>query len=307
MTQTTHLMPFDVIVGGSLHLDIMVSAPALPRVDETTMGSEWGMKCGGKGGNQAVMAAKAGVRVAMIGAIGADDFGDRLAANLEEAGVDQRGIAIDPLHGSGMSVAILQDDGEYGAVVVSGANRHIAPGRIKETLTRLGGGPVLVLQNEIPEAVNQALAESASASGAVIILNAAPYRSMASALLDKVDVLVLNRIEASEFFETPITTLEDATAALAANPLLPKAHIVVTLGGRGLVVAGPALAPTAIAPVAVKAVSSHGAGDCFVGVMAAALAKGHGILEAARHANRHAATFVGIPEDRRKNIRFEGL
>ena len=103
---------FDVIVCGSLHLDIMVYAPNLPRPDETVVGLRWAMQCGGKGGNQAVMAARAGARTAMIGRIGADDFGARLRAHLEAAHVDARAVGVDAAAGSGMSTAIVRDDGE---------------------------------------------------------------------------------------------------------------------------------------------------------------------------------------------------
>lgn len=78
---------FDVIVCGSLHLDIMLNAPHLPRPDETVAGTRWRQQCGGKGGNQAVMAARAGARTAMIGRVGADDFGTRLRQNLTASGV----------------------------------------------------------------------------------------------------------------------------------------------------------------------------------------------------------------------------
>ncbi len=118
---------FDVIVCGSLHLDIMVYSPSLPRPDETVPGTRWGQQCGGKGGNQAVMSARAGARTAMIGRIGADDFGTRLIENLKAAGVDASAVLVDPTEGSGMSAAIVLDDGDYGAVIVSGANLHIPP------------------------------------------------------------------------------------------------------------------------------------------------------------------------------------
>ena len=93
--------PFDVIVCGSLHLDIVVQAKALPRLDETAVGSAWKQVCGGKGGNQAVQAARAGARTAMIGRIGPDQFGKTLLANLTACGVDVQAITIDDAAGSG--------------------------------------------------------------------------------------------------------------------------------------------------------------------------------------------------------------
>ena len=118
---------FDVVVCGSLHLDIVVRAPQLPRIDETAVGTTWEHVCGGKGGNQAVQAAKAGASTAMVSCIGRDAFGPMLLANLKASGVNSNAVTVDPQAGSGMSVAILQDDGDYGAVIVSGANLKIDP------------------------------------------------------------------------------------------------------------------------------------------------------------------------------------
>ena len=118
---------FDVIVCGSLHLDIMVKGAPLPRLDETAVGSGWGMACGGKGGNQAVMAARMGARTAMIGRVGEDDFGRRLLANLDRFQIDRIAVGKDESAGSGMSVAIVDAQGDYGAVIVSGANLKLRP------------------------------------------------------------------------------------------------------------------------------------------------------------------------------------
>ena len=119
-------MSFDVIVCGSLHLDIVLHAPRLPVRDETVTGTGWRQVCGGKGGNQAVMAARAGAQTAFIGRVGDDAFGRRLRENLVGAGVDVAEVCVDPQAGSGMSAAILQDDGDYGAVIVSGANLNLS-------------------------------------------------------------------------------------------------------------------------------------------------------------------------------------
>src|SRR5579864_2257282 len=177
------LPAFDVIVCGSLHLDIMLYASALPRLDETVAGTRWEQTCGGKGGNQAVMAARAGARTAMIGRVGDDAFGRRLLQNLAEAGVDASEVHVDPEAGSGMSAAIIQDDGDYGAVIVSGANLHNSAESLDEQWKTLDGARVLVLQNEIPESVNLAAATAARASGASVVLNAAPARTMSKELL----------------------------------------------------------------------------------------------------------------------------
>ena len=282
---------FDVIVCGSLHLDILVTAPSLPRPDETVTGSAWDMACGGKGGNQAVMAARAGARAAMIGRVGGDDFGDRLLANLAAAGVDSTAVPRDPSARSGMSVAIVRDDGEYGAVIVSEANLSIDPAGVGGRWRDLGGARVLILQNEVPEAVNLAAARAARASGAMILLNAAPARATTDELLSLVDTLIVNRVEAEAIVEGTIGDPRDAAAAL---PRLGRAgqDVIVTLGAAGLVVR-PRGAEARIIPArAVTVVSAHGAGDCFVGALAAHVARGVGLVEACVAASDAAAAHV---------------
>jgi ribokinase len=205
---------FDVIVCGSLHLDIMVHAPHLPRPDETLVGTKWALQCGGKGGDQAVMAARAGARVAMIGRVGRDYFGARLRNHLADAGVDSRAVLVDESIGSGMSAAILRDGGDYGAVIVSGSNLRLEPVAVAEQWKAVGGAKVLILQNEIPESANLAAAGAANADGAFVIMNAAPARAMASALLDRIDCLVVNRIEADMLSGVPVRDPVDAASAL---------------------------------------------------------------------------------------------
>jgi ribokinase len=282
---------FDVIVCGSLHLDIVVSAPALPRIDETAVGTEWKKICGGKGGNQAVQAAAANARTAMIGRVGNDDFGHTLMENLSHAKVDTSSITVDPATGSGMSVAILQDDGDYGAVIVSGANAKIDPADMASLWNELGGARVLVLQNEIPHAVNVAAARTAKAAGATVLFNAAPARTLSPDLTRHVDVLILNRVEAEAASNT---VLQDRNSArISAGSLRTESlSVIVTLGGEGLVIAASEGAVTEIEPVPVKVVSTHGAGDCFVGTLAAQLAAEGKLVDACHAANRAAAAFV---------------
>ncbi len=243
--------PFDVIVCGSLHLDAMVYAPTLPRPDETVAGSRWSLECGGKGGNQAVMAVRAGARAAMIGCVGADDFGVRLRGSLTAAGVDASAVHVDEAAASGMSAAIVRDDGGYGAVIVSGANLRIDLAAIRDDWGALGGASILVLQNEITEAANIAAAH--------VVMNAAPARTMSRELLDLVEILIVNRIEATMLTGRDV---RDPTSALSALSSLGSddRDVIVTLGGEGLVVRPRGLEASAIAPIPVPVTSTHGAG-----------------------------------------------
>lgn len=268
-----------ILVCGSLHLDVMVSAPRLPRLDETLAGQGVAYASGGKGGNQAVAAARMGARVAMAGRVGDDAFGARLLAALDAAGVDraqvQRGAGP-----SGMSVAIVDESGGYGAVIVSAANLAIAADAVQVP----AGTTHVLLQNEVPEAVNLAVARTARAAGARVVLNAAPARAMDPDLLACTDLLIVNRVEAGDLTGA---APEDAARALADRG--PGA-VIVTLGGDGLVLWDGALA--GLPAHGVNAISTHGAGDSFVGALAAEWARGADLRAAAAFGQAAAALHV---------------
>lgn len=278
-----------VLVVGSLHHDIMVEADHLPRRDETAIGRRWYPKFGGKGGNQAVAAARAGVACRMLGAVGEDGFGAFLRDGLRKGGVDDRFVAVLPEVGSGMSVAIQDAQGDYAATIVSGANLRIDPLALQ--------GPdlwrdvtLLVLQNEVPEALNLAAARAARDRGVTVLLNAAPARALPEALVPLVDILVVNAVEAEMMGAPPVTDL--ASAAVAARSLSDRfSTVVVTAGSRGLAVVTPDQSFTLPAET-VTVVSSHGAGDAFVGALVAGLARGQDFRAAVGAASQAAARHV---------------
>ena len=288
-----------IVVVGSLHYDITVDAPDRPRKGETVTGRRWAPKFGGKGGNQAAAAQAQGVATAMVGAVGDDDFGRGLLVGLDRAGVDRAAVAVLPGTGSGMSVAIFDDGGDYGAVIVSGANLAIRDDQIPDA--RLGQARVLILQNEIPEAVNAAVARRARQLGLVTILNAAPARPFTTDLPDHVDILVVNAIEAEMLGGGTVESLEDA--ARAADILATRfGLVVVTAGGDGVAMAGAAADPVALPALPITVVSTHGAGDMFVGTFAAHLARGDGPEAALHAANAAAARLVSTPEHARPSL-----
>jgi ribokinase len=285
------LSPLDVVVVGSLHLDIIVRSSHLPALDETARGSEWRMVCGGKGGNQACWAARLGAKTAMISRVGRDDFGDRLLENLRAGKVDVSGVTVDKHTGSGMSVAILDRNGDYGAVIVSGSNLTIS---IDDAVTSLGAftsAKVLILQNEIEEPVNLAAARWAKSVGAQIILNAAPARYIGRELAGLIDVFVVNRVEASMMSSKPVTNRDDALRSIPALFAYGK-NVIVTLGGDGVVLAQHGLEPLEITAHDTIVKSTHGAGDCFVAQLAAGISDGKILRDAAVLANATAAAYV---------------
>lgn len=254
-----------LFVVGSLHLDVVVRAPHLPQQDETVTGSEVSYVFGGKGGNQAVAAARMGADVSFAGRAGSDAFGDQLRSVLGAAGVDCTQLQRDD-GPSGMSTAIVDAKGDYGAVIASAANLLIDT----DAISIPGGTQLVVLQNEVPEAVNLAMAKKAKAAGAQIWLNAAPARAVSPALWDLLDLFIVNRVEAA-FFERR----------------LDPAKCIETLGAEGVRYAGQT--HTAF-PVEVH--STHGAGDMFVGALAAKVSKGAAIEAALAFAQAAAALHV---------------
>jgi ribokinase len=281
-----------VVVVGSLHYDIVVDAPDRPRKGETLAGRSWRPVFGGKGGNQAVAARRQGVRTAMVGAVGNDDFGAALLADLDRAAVDRSAVATIDGTGSGMSVAIFDDDGDYGAVIVSGANLLVRAEQAADPL--LLQAKILALQNEIPETVNVAVARRARDHGLLTVLNAAPARPFETDLPGLVDLLVVNAIEAEMLGGGKVGSL--AGAAAAAEMLSASfAAAIVTAGGDGVAFASRSGAPITLHGISVPLVSTHGAGDVFVGTLATRLALGAAMNDALDAANREAARWVSLP------------
>ena len=285
-----------VTVFGSLHYDIAVMGPARPRKGETVTGTSWHPKSGGKGGNQAVSSARTGVATSMIGAVADDDFGRFLLANLKRWNVDDRFVRRDASQSTGMSVAIFDADSDYGAVIVSGSNLTLGDADVEAALGLLSRTTVLVLQNEIPDAANVAAAKAMKSFGGCVLLNAAPARELSDTLKDHVDILVVNGIEAEMLAGVPV--VETLSGALEAARILARVYpaAIVTAGGAGVAYVTAEGEELAIEGVKVKVESTHGAGDEFIGVLAAEIASGAVMEGALRKANNAAARLVAMPE-----------
>lgn len=289
-----------ILCAGSLHHDVIVQAPGLPRVDQTLAGTDVRYAFGGKGGNQAVAAARAGAEVHMAGAVGSDDIAITLREALDAAGVRRGAVQAHP-GPSGMSVAIALPDGTYAAVIVSGANLLFRP----EAVQFPKDCAALLLQSEVAETANVALASRARTAGIRVILNAAPARPVTAALLANTDLLVVNRGEAADLLGRPEAGL-DAQAAADELARQVSGAVIVTLGADGLVLAGAKGAGHYPAPP-VRVVSTHGAGDAFIGALAAEWARGAPLAEAAAFAQTAAALHVSLPVADRGSITEDGI
>jgi len=284
-----------VVVFGSLHYDIMVQGPARPRKGETVTGDSWHPKCGGKGGNQAVSAAKTGIATSMVGAVADDDFGHALTDNLGRNKVNHRFVKRVSGVGSGMSVAIFDSEGDYGAVIVSGSNLTLGQSDVDAAEEAFVDGALLVLQNEVPDHANVSAARAMKAVGGKVVLNAAPARPLSADLQQLVDVLVVNAIEAEQLAEHPVVDTLEGAASAAKLLAATFPVVVVTAGGEGVACATSDGEEFSVAAIKVKLVSTHGAGDEFTGVLASELARGSGIRAALESANSAAAVLVSAP------------
>ena len=281
----------DVLVVGSLNMDLRIRTPRLPAPGETLTGSGFDTDGGGKGANQAVAAARQGARVAMLGAVGQDAHGAALLAALQADGIDTH--AVEHIAGtpSGTAAILLMPDGENSIVVIPGANHALTPERVRAQAARLRQAHVVVAQLECPlDAVTEALAIAREA-GAVTVLNAAPVQPLGDALLGQLDWLVVNEIEAAALAGMPVPGPAEARAVAEQLRRRGPRQVLVTLGAEGLVLAGPEGTLALPAP-RLQAVDTTGAGDTVVGALAAALAAGRPLREALTRAQAAAALAV---------------
>jgi ribokinase len=280
-----------VFVAGSINMDVVATADRHPKVGETVAGTAVHYFPGGKGAKQAVAAAKLGAAATLIGRLGADAFGHQLRHFLALQGVDLALVKDTPDIHTGTAV-ITVANADNTIVVVPGANALVSAA--DAAAVAMASRDVAVSQFEIPQPAIVAFFERARAAGATTILNPAPALPCDSELLGLVDILVLNETELALLTETDLRESDEPerfTEAMRHLPVTRDSIICVTLGKRGVlaVVRGE---PLLIAGRAVKAVDTTGAGDCFVGALAAQLAAGAALRDALEYANIAASICV---------------
>jgi ribokinase len=279
-----------VLVAGSINMDIVATAARFPAVGETVSGSDVRFFPGGKGANQAVAAAKSGAPTALIGRLGEDAFAQELKDFLTGQGVDLRHVAVTAGASTGVAL-ITVHDADNTIVVIPGANGLVTPADVG--VPAINAGDVLVSQFEIPLATIAAFFSRGRAAGARTILNPAPMVAFDPALLDLVDILVLNETELGMLAHITVGDADppDRIAEVARSVRRDDQVICVTLGRRGAValVEGDMIV---IPARVVTAVDTTGAGDCFVGALAARLSAGVALRDALTYANVAASICV---------------
>jgi ribokinase len=280
-----------IFVAGSINMDVVATADRHPRIGETVSGNAVLYFPGGKGANQAVAAAKLGALTTLIGRIGKDGFGDQLRTFLAAQGVDLSFLRETPEVHTGTAI-ITVADAENTIVVIPGANGLVSAADV--AAPALARGDIAVSQFEIPLPAISAFFAQARAAGATTILNPAPAIEFSRELLDLVDILILNETELGLLAKTELRDTDDPARIIDAVRSLRTGNdriTCVTLGKRGVLalVRGE---PLIIDGRAVKAVDTTGAGDCFVGAVAAQLAERKSIRDALDYANIAASICV---------------
>jgi ribokinase len=268
-----------VTVVGSLNEDVLVTVGRLPGRGETVIGTSAVVAPGGKGANQAAAAGLLGPGVHMVGRVGADPAGDRQLAALADSRVNVTLVERTPGVPTGSAtIAVEEGSGENLIVVVPGANAELRPEDADTHSVRRAA--VVLLQLEIPLATVEAAARAATGT---VVLTPAPPQPLPAGLLARVDVLVPNEHELAQL--AGVLPAERSTADLAELARsVASCSVVVTLGARGALVV-PETGPVLVqAPPRVTPVDTTGAGDCFCGALAQALARGADLLEAVRYA-----------------------
>lgn len=269
-----------IAVVGSLNIDLVAYTSRVPGPGETVIGDRFQMGFGGKGANQAVMAARLGARVSMVGALGDDVYAGLTLENLEQQGVDARHVARVP-GSSGVAPIWVERDGTNRIIVVPGANDAVDPDAAAAAVRSMGGVNAVIGQLEIPQPVTAAAFRAARELGAVTILNPAPAAALDQALLEAADWLIPNETEFAILAGIDrLDPSDDAALVAFAGRIRPR--LAVTLGSRGAAVVTKSGSVERVAAHAVQAVDTTGAGDAFVGAFAFGLAAGMAELDAVR-------------------------
>ena len=284
-----------ILVVGSLHLDVIVHSSRLPKPDETLLGDKVSYRFGGKGGNQALAAAKIDVQVFMAGRIGTDNFGKQIYDTLSNQNINLDGLKMVD-EATGMSVALIGSDGIYSAVVVSGVNQTIELSEIAvpDDLT------VLVLQNEINTDANFEIIKKVPKS-TFVILNAAPALPPNKDFFERIDLLIVNQLEAKMLLNEEPSIFNNLDALRKLQNLGPK-EVIITMGADGYTGISKNGEIFSEPGIKVDVLSTHGAGDSFVGTLAAFICKGEPINIAAQYAQASSALHVKTPIDQREKI-----
>lgn len=267
-------MQANVLIIGSLNMDLVAQAERLPRAGETLLGQSFATVPGGKGANQAVAAARLGGQVAMIGCVGADAYGHALRQALADEGIDCQGVRVAEDVATGIAMIVVDASSQNAIVIVAGGNGQLESTDIERFDSLLQAADVVVCQLEIPYPVVAFVLQRAHEAGKTVILNPAPVTGpLPSQWLGWIDYLIPNETEAQAMTGLAVNSVAEAEQAASLLREAGAGKIIVTLGERGVLFADGVQSRHSPGRK-VQAVDTTAAGDTFVGGFAAALARG---------------------------------
>ena len=281
-----------VCVVGASNLDLISFVPRLPKMGETLHGTRFHMGFGGKGANQAVMAAKLGGDVTMVTKLGRDIFGENTFKNFESWGIDTKHVLFTEEAFSGVAPITVDEEAHNSIIIVTGANDLLTEEEIEAARSSIAASQVLVCQLEIPVEISLAALRVARQEGVRTIFNPAPGRAdLPEEFYQLSDIFCPNETEAELLGGLPVGTLEEAAASGQAFLERGAGVVILTLGERGSLLVTKE-ETTHVPADRVDAVDPTGAGDAFVGSLAYFLADIKPLAEAIRRANHIAAVSV---------------
>ncbi len=281
-----------ICVVGACNIDLISYVSRLPRLGETLHGTRFHMGFGGKGANQAVMAAKLGGDVTMVTKLGKDVFGENTLKNFHSWGVDTKHVHFTDQAFSGVAPIAVDPEGHNSIIIVTGANDLLTEEEIEAARPDIATAQIMVCQLEIPLEINLAALRIAHQEGVKTIFNPAPARpELPEELYHLSDIFCPNESETELLTGMPVGTVEEAEAAARVLISRGAGTVILTLGERGsLLVTGSTAEHVPVDQV--KALDTTGAGDAFVGSLAYFLASGKSLTEAIKRANHIAAISV---------------
>jgi ribokinase len=296
-----------IAVIGSANTDLVTFSREFPRPGETLFGQNFDLGFGGKGAHQAVAARLCGAEVLMVAKVGDDLFGEATLRNFGSFGIDSTHVRIVPGVSTGAATILVEPGGQNRIIVVKGANDQLSAADVDAAADALRAVDTIILQFEIPLETIYHTVRFARAHKIRCIVNPAPALPADLASLTGADYFIPNETEAEILTGRPVHTLEEAAAC--ANVLLELGfrRVVLTLGARGSLIAGPA-GSVHVPPFAVTALDTTGAGDAFIGSLAVFLAEGAPEKDAVAAANLYAGlstTRIGTQKSFAKRTDFE--
>jgi len=282
------------VVIGSLHVDLIARADRIPGPGESVSGGTFSMAPGGKAGNQAVQLARCGIATQLLARVGDDAFGRYLVEAIHAAGVGTELVAIDPTQATGAST-VIADATDYSSVICPGAGAAITATDLERARSALGDADIVILQRELPDSFVIPAIQWCKDRGALVLFNASPGVTTAATMQaipwSAIDWLVVNDVEVALLQELSTPPSSDY-GQLRGD--LNVGNLVVTRGAEGSIWFGADGQQLSVAAIPARVVDTVGAGDAFLGTLAASIIRGDDVRVGLQRASAAGALAVGV-------------